>query len=85
MSRNEGSRRGMKYSDWLMVVSRSSREQQGAAHVREGAYAEYIAVSTHMLIHKPKELSWEQAAGIPEVSSPASYLVWSPLMSHRPG
>jgi NADPH:quinone reductase-like Zn-dependent oxidoreductase len=32
-----------------------------------GAYAEYIAVSTHMLIHKPKELSWVQAAGIPEV------------------
>ena len=34
-----------------------------------GAYAEYIAVSTHMLIHKPKELSWEEAAGIPEVST----------------
>jgi NADPH:quinone reductase-like Zn-dependent oxidoreductase len=32
-----------------------------------GAYAGYIAVSTSMLIHKPKELSWEQAAGIPEV------------------
>jgi len=31
-----------------------------------GAYAEYIAVSTHMLVHKPKELSWEEAAGIPE-------------------
>jgi len=32
-----------------------------------GAYAEYIAVSTRMLIRKPKELSWEQCAGIPEV------------------
>lgn len=32
-----------------------------------GAYAEYIAVSTHMLIHKPPHLSWEDAAGIPEV------------------
>jgi hypothetical protein len=32
-----------------------------------GAYAEYIAVSSHMLVHKPKELSWEQCAGIPEV------------------
>lgn len=32
-----------------------------------GAYAEYIAVSEHMLIHKPKEISWEEAAGIPEV------------------
>ncbi|KAI9848448.1 MAG: hypothetical protein M1837_000243 [Sclerophora amabilis] len=31
-----------------------------------GAYAEYISVSTHMLIHKPKELSWDEAAGIPE-------------------
>ena len=32
-----------------------------------GAYAEYIAVATGMLIHKPEELSWEEAAGIPEV------------------
>ncbi|EON65475.1 NADPH2:quinone reductase [Coniosporium apollinis CBS 100218] len=31
-----------------------------------GAYAEYIAVSTHMLVRKPAELSWEQCAGIPE-------------------
>lgn len=31
-----------------------------------GAYAEYIAVSTHMLVHKPDELSWEESAGIPE-------------------
>lgn len=35
-----------------------------------GAYAEYLAVSTHMLVHKPKELSWEQCAGIPEVRLP---------------
>lgn len=32
-----------------------------------GAYAEYIAVSTHMLVKKPDELSWEESAGIPEV------------------
>ncbi|KAK6440004.1 hypothetical protein LTR95_003770 [Oleoguttula sp. CCFEE 5521] len=32
-----------------------------------GAYAEYISVSTHMLVHKPEELSWEQCAAIPEV------------------
>ena len=32
-----------------------------------GAYAEYVAVSTQMLMHRPKELSWEQAAGVPEV------------------
>ncbi|KAH7026167.1 zinc-binding dehydrogenase [Microdochium trichocladiopsis] len=31
-----------------------------------GAYAEYIAVSTKMLLHKPAFLSWEQAAGVPE-------------------
>lgn len=35
-----------------------------------GAYAEFIAVSTHMLIRKPGEMSWEEAAGIPEVCSP---------------
>jgi NADPH:quinone reductase-like Zn-dependent oxidoreductase len=38
-----------------------------------GAYAEYIAVSTHMLVHKPVELSWEQCAGIPEVSPSLLY------------
>ncbi|KAI6089826.1 quinone oxidoreductase putative [Hypoxylon rubiginosum] len=31
-----------------------------------GAYAEYIAVSTKMLLHKPDSFSWETAAGIPE-------------------
>ncbi|KAG9681065.1 putative quinone oxidoreductase, partial [Aureobasidium melanogenum] len=31
-----------------------------------GAYAEYICVSTHMLVHKPDELSFEECAGIPE-------------------
>ncbi len=49
-----------------------------------GAYAEYIAVSTHMLIHKPKELSWEQAAGIPETwitATQALYLVGA----YKPG
>ena len=43
-----------------------------------GAYAEYIAVSTHMLVHKPTELSWEEAAGIPETwitALQAMYLV----------
>ena len=36
-----------------------------------GAYAEYIAVSTKMLVHKPAELSWVEAAGVPEVSLPS--------------
>ncbi|KAF2721007.1 GroES-like protein [Polychaeton citri CBS 116435] len=43
-----------------------------------GAYAEYIAVSTHMLVHKPDELTWEECAGIPEVwitALQAMYLV----------
>jgi len=31
-----------------------------------GAYAEYIAASTKMLLHKPAHLSFEQAAGVPE-------------------
>ncbi|KAL2190743.1 putative quinone oxidoreductase [Thermothelomyces heterothallicus CBS 203.75] len=31
-----------------------------------GAYAEYIAVSTKMLLRKPDHLTFEQAAGIPE-------------------
>ncbi|KAK7393970.1 hypothetical protein QQX98_013249 [Neonectria punicea] len=31
-----------------------------------GAYAEYIAVSTKMLLHKPKAMSFETCAGIPE-------------------
>ncbi|KAK8170236.1 hypothetical protein IWX90DRAFT_465787 [Phyllosticta citrichinensis] len=43
-----------------------------------GAYAEYIAVSTHMLVHKPPELSFEQCAAIPETwitALQAMYLV----------
>ncbi|KND91698.1 Quinone oxidoreductase PIG3 [Tolypocladium ophioglossoides CBS 100239] len=31
-----------------------------------GAYAEYAAVTSKMLIHKPHALSWEQAAAVPE-------------------
>ncbi|KAK3989286.1 putative quinone oxidoreductase [Cladorrhinum sp. PSN332] len=31
-----------------------------------GAYAEYISVSSKMLLHKPSHLSFTQAAGIPE-------------------
>lgn len=51
-----------------------------------GAYAEYIAVSTHMLVHKPDELSWEECAGIPEVSHPGStyLLVLTPCRRGSP-
>lgn len=31
-----------------------------------GAYAEYIAVSSKMILHKPAHLSFEEAAGVPE-------------------
>ncbi|KAF8851921.1 NAD(P)-binding protein [Acephala macrosclerotiorum] len=43
-----------------------------------GAYAEFIAVNTHMLLHKPEHLSWEEAAGVPETwitATQAIYLV----------
>lgn len=56
------------------IVSFGSQEH--CLHFREGdavfglayggAYAEYIAVSTKMLLPKPAALSWEVAAGIPE-------------------
>ncbi|KAH8782552.1 hypothetical protein BGZ57DRAFT_925956 [Hyaloscypha finlandica] len=45
-----------------------------------GAYAEFIAVSTHMLLHKPHHLSWDEAAGVPETwitATQAMYLVGS--------
>ncbi|EFX04370.1 quinone oxidoreductase [Grosmannia clavigera kw1407] len=31
-----------------------------------GAYAEYVRVSTRMLLHKPTSLGWNEAAGLPE-------------------
>jgi putative PIG3 family NAD(P)H quinone oxidoreductase len=43
-----------------------------------GAYAEYIAVNTNMLLHKPSHLTWEEAAGVPEAwitATQAMYLV----------
>jgi NADPH:quinone reductase-like Zn-dependent oxidoreductase len=49
-----------------------------------GAYAEYIAVSTHMLLHKPEHLSWEEAAGIPEVWITATQAMY-PVGEFTPG
>ncbi|KAH8881603.1 quinone oxidoreductase putative [Thozetella sp. PMI_491] len=43
-----------------------------------GAYAEYIAVSSRMLLHKPPHLTFEQAAGVPETwitATQALYLI----------
>ncbi|EME83420.1 uncharacterized protein MYCFIDRAFT_188440 [Pseudocercospora fijiensis CIRAD86] len=48
-----------------------------------GGYAEYVAVRKNMLLRKPKELSWEECAAVPEVwmtALQAIHLVgeWSP-------
>jgi len=43
-----------------------------------GCYAEFVAVEKGMLIHKPKELSWEVCGGLCEVwmtALQAMYLV----------
>ncbi len=62
----------MRFLDWLMGVNRKDScvgQIHGLFCGRLGAYAEYISVSTHMLIHKPDHLSWEEAAGVPEVNA----------------
>ncbi|GMG28401.1 unnamed protein product [Aspergillus oryzae] len=51
-------------SGWGFV--RNQQHNQKAYSGRTGAYAEYIVVSTKTLFHKPAQLSWEEAAGIPE-------------------
>lgn len=64
---------GVEFSGTIAKLPETSEVEHGWSVGDEvfglaygGAYAEYIAVSTHMLIHKPKELSWEMCAGIPE-------------------
>ncbi|KAH0613622.1 uncharacterized protein H6S33_005508 [Morchella sextelata] len=42
-----------------------------------GAYAEFIAVSEKMCMHMPDELSYEQAAGIPETWITATQALWT--------
>lgn len=56
------------------VVEKLSPEVEGFKEDDEvfglaygGAYAEYISVSAKMCIHKPTELTFEEAAGVPEV------------------
>ena len=49
-----------------------------------GCYAQYVAVSTRTLIHKPQSISWEEAAGVPETwitALQAMYVVGG----YRPG
>lgn len=67
---------GVEFSGTIAELSEEGGGKEGFKEGDEvfglaygGAYAEYIAVSTHMLVRKPKELSWEQCAGIPEVMS----------------
>lgn len=69
MSLREGSKLATPYSDLHMEVRGREASSSGTLLMCfSGAYAEYVAVSTHMLVHKPDHLSWEEAAGIPEVS-----------------
>ena len=35
-----------------------------------GGYAEYVPVSKKMFLRKPRELSWEECAAVPEVPLP---------------
>lgn len=58
---------GLHLGTWTICCGPSNQ----ALHVL-GAYAEYIAVSVSMLVHKPAELSWEETAGIPEAITPSS-------------
>jgi hypothetical protein len=51
----------------LMLASDFKKGDEVFGLAYGGAYAEYIAVSVKMIVHKPKELSFEQCAGIPEV------------------
>jgi NADPH:quinone reductase-like Zn-dependent oxidoreductase len=76
---------GVEFSGMVVELSEEGGGKEGFKEGDEvfglaygGAYAEYIAVSTHMLIWKPKELSWEQCAGIPETwitATQAMYLI----------
>ena len=51
---------------------------------RAQAYAEFVAVSAKMCIHKPATLSHEKAAGIPEVWITATQSLWT-VGGFRPG
>lgn len=68
---------GVEFSGVIEVVAegtdcdfKAGDEVFGLAY--GGAYAEYIVVSPAMLVHKPAELSWEEAAGVPETWMTAS-------------
>lgn len=67
---------GLAYGGILsQFLPRGFRGKKSLTKKMAGAYAEYISVSTRMIIPKPSELSWEIAAGIPEVRSTRSPLI----------
>jgi putative PIG3 family NAD(P)H quinone oxidoreductase len=59
---------GVEFSGTVVDAGKSSfkRDQEVFGLATGGAYAEYIKVPARMVLPKPKELSWEQAAAIPE-------------------
>jgi NADPH:quinone reductase-like Zn-dependent oxidoreductase len=58
---------GLAYGGvFCFILPRFNQESQSLI-VHTGAYAEFISVSTLMLLHKPKEIPCAVAAGIPEV------------------
>lgn len=67
---------------WIIWTGDAEDDLEENADTEAGAYAEYLVSSTKMLIHKPKELSWQIAAGIPEVSFPYRFSLHYYISSH---
>lgn len=64
---------GVEFSGVVAEVSKEAASQFKAGDkvfglTYGGAYAQYVTVEAGTLIHKPASLSWEEAAGVPEVS-----------------
>jgi len=62
---------GVEFSGVIEEVGKEAGEWKAGDEVfglaYGGCYAEFVVVSVKMLVRKPAELSWEVAAGIPEV------------------
>lgn len=60
---------GVEFSGHVVTSQGASQWKEGDevfGLATGGAYAEYIKVPARMILKKPKEFSWEQAASIPE-------------------
>ncbi|KAL8653800.1 MAG: hypothetical protein Q9226_003700 [Calogaya cf. arnoldii] len=79
---------GVEFSGTVEEFGKCSEEDKQGFEVGDevfglaygGAYAEFIVVSMRMLMRKPEELSWEEAAGVPETwitATQAMYLIGS--------